>query len=37
MAVTEPDFRDSAAHVAAQLAAEDGAGRAVSVIERILG
>ena len=37
MAVTQPRFRDSAAHVAAQIAAEDGAGRAACVIEQILG
>ena len=37
MVLTQHGFRDSAAHIAAWIAAEDGAGRALCVVDRTLG
>jgi UDP:flavonoid glycosyltransferase YjiC (YdhE family) len=36
-AVTDPSYRDNATHVAARLAAEDGAGRAAAAVEELAG
>jgi len=37
MALTQHGFRDSAAHIAARIAAEDGTGRTACVVDRVHG